>query len=105
MTNLKQTVTEFLDNSSVMAEELMYEGRYSTTWDSLDKVPFEFRSVDSYGGEGEGDTYYTVIEVRLPNQDETLMVKLEGWYASYDGANYTGWRFVKPKEKTITVYE
>ena len=106
MTNLQQVVTDFLNNNPAIAEELMLEGIYSSAWDSWDELPFEFRTVDAYGGEGQGDTYYTVIEVRSnPDSDETLMVKFDGWYSSYDGADYTGWRFVKPKEKTITVYE
>ena len=63
MSNLQQVVTDFLNDNTANAEELMYEGRYSTTWDSWDGVPFEFRAVDSYGGEGQGDTYYTVIVV------------------------------------------
>lgn len=108
MTNLKQTVTEFLNNSSVMAEELMYGGRYGDDgWNNWDnQLPFEFRGVDSYGGEGQGTDYWTVIQVRLPGDDsETALVKLEGWYASYEGADYNDWRFVQSRQKTITVYD
>ena len=108
MTNLKQTVTEFLDNSSVMAEELMHEGRYGdNSWDNWDnQLPFEFKVVDSYGGEGQGTDFWTVIQVRLPGDDsETAFVKLHGWYTSYEGADYSGWKFVEPRQKTITVYD
>ena len=108
MTNLKQTVTEFLNSTNAMAEELMYEGRYdSDNWNNWDnQLPFEFKSVDSHGGEGEGSDFWTVIQVRLPGDDsETALVKLEGWYASYHGADYSGWRFVEPRQKTITVYD
>ena len=46
------------------------------------------------------------IEVRDPtNPDETLLVKLYGWWVSYDGSNYSGWQFVTPRQKTITVYD
>ena len=107
MTNLKQTVTEFLDNSSVMAEELMHEGSYDKNWVNWEnKLPFEFKGVDSHGGEGEGSDFWTIIQVRLPGDDsETALVKLRGWYASYHGADYSGWKFVEPHQKTITVYD
>lgn len=106
MSDLKQIVTEFLNNNRTIAEELMHEGYFVKNWDDYDGgIPFEFKGVDSYGGEGMGEEYWTVIEVRIPNQDETALVKLNGWYASYEGADYTGWSFVQPKQKTITVYE
>ena len=107
MTNLQQTVTDFLNNNRRIAEELMQEGDYQSSWVSWDEqLPFEFKSVDSYGGEDCGSEYWTVIEVRDPtNTEETLLVKLEGWYQSYNGADYSGWKFVTPKQKSITVYD
>ena len=30
---------------------------------------------------------------------------IKHWYASYHGADYSGWRFVEPRQKTITVYD
>lgn len=107
MSNLKQTVTEFLNEKQKLAEELMYEGSYSEGWDNWSgKLPFEFKGVDSYGGEGQGTDFWTVIQVRLPGDDsETAFVKLHGWYTSYEGADYNGWQFVKPRQKTITVYD
>ena len=64
MTDLKQTVSEFLSNSNVMAEELMHEGWYSNdSWNNWDnQLPFEFKGVDSYGGEGQGTDFWTVIQ-------------------------------------------
>ena len=108
MTNLKQIVTEYLGNTS-NAESLMYSN-YTKEWgnepDVGDDTPFEFRSVSSYGGEDCGSDYWNVIEVRLSDTpDETLFVKILGWYQSYSGADYHDWLFVTPKQKTITVYE
>ena len=107
MSNLKQTVTDFLNDNRRIAEELMQEGDYQSKWgDWENSLPFQFKCVDSFGGEGQGDEYWTVIEVRDPtNQDETLLVKLYGWYASYNGSEYEGWQFVTPRQKTITVYD
>ena len=107
MSNLKQTVTDFLNGNRRIAEELMQEGDYQSDWGDWEgSLPFQFKSVDSFGGEGQGDEYWIVIVVRDPtNQDETLLVKLYGWYASYNGAEYEGWQFVTPRQKTITVYD
>ncbi len=61
--------------------------------------------VDSYGGEGEGETWYVVHHF----VDHDLYIRTDGFYQSYDGVHfYDGWgscREVRPKEKTITVYE
>lgn len=65
----------------------------------------EYRSADSYGGEGKGEDYWNVLEMRLPGGSETVFVKLRGWYSSYDGVEYESWHFVTPTQKTITVYE
>ena len=109
MTKLQQTVNDFLDSNRSMAEEIMQEGGWVkewTNWEDFASLPFEFKGVDSYGGEGCGDDFWTVIETRLPDDPTTTqLVKLRGWYASYVGAEYNGWNFVQPKQKTITVYE
>ena len=107
MSELKKIVTEFLNKNKHMAENLMYVRSCSEGWNSWSgKLPFEFKGVDHYGGEGQGTDYWTVIQVRLPGDDsETALVKLEGWYASYEGADYNDWRFVQSRQKTITVYD
>ena len=108
MTNLKQIVNDYFGDAN-QAESLMYPN-YKKEWvnkpDVGDDTPFEFRSVSFYGGEDCGSDYWNVIEVRLAdNPDETLFVKISGWYQSYAGAEYSGWKFVQPKQKTVTVYE
>ena len=104
MTNFKQMVSEYLDNNRTICEELMYEGGYVEDWES-DELPFEHKGVDSYGGEDQGSDFYSVILIHNPDDhDEQYYIKLQGWYASYDGAEYEGWFFVEPKQKTITVY-
>ena len=60
MANLKKTVTDFLNRNRIIAEELLLEGSYDTTWAKWEDVPFEFKSPDSYGGEGQGDDYWCV---------------------------------------------
>ena len=47
-------------------------------------------TVDSYGGEGQGETYYSVVKItREDGSDETFM-KTEGFYTSYDGVDFYG---------------
>ena len=78
--------------------------RSNSDWESVE-LPFEYKGVDSYGGEGHGPDFYSVILIRNPdNHDEQYYIKFQGWYASYNGAEYEGWSFVEPKQKTVTVY-
>lgn len=37
--------------------------------------------------------------------EQKAYVKFQGFYTSYDGAEYQQFKLVKPKQKTITVYE
>ena len=104
MTDFKQLVTDYLNSNRDICEEFMYEGDYIKDWKS-NVLPFEYKCVDSYGGEDQGSDFYTVILVRNPdNRDEQYYTKFQGWYASYAGAEYDSWSFVEPKQKTITVY-
>lgn len=101
MENIKKVVSGVL-NCREKAEFLLTE-TYFVGW--FKDFGIEFRSVDSYGGEGKGDNYWNVLEMRLPGESETVFVKLRGWYSSYDGVYYESWEFVTPSQKTITVYE
>ena len=104
MTDFKQMVTDYLNNNRAVCEELMHEYDYINDWES-DGLPFEYKCVDSYGGEDQGSDFYSVILIRNPvNHDEQCHTKFQGWYASYVGAEYDSWSFVEPKQKTITVY-
>ena len=61
----------------------------------------DMKLVDHYGGEGQGDNYYTIWE--FPKLE--IFVKFYGWYRSHYGTEYQGSTEVKPREKTITVYD
>ena len=105
MTDFKQQVTDYLNNNRVACENLTYEGSYVKDWSQDENNPFDYKSVDSYGGEDQGSDFYSVILIRNPdNHDEQYHIKFQGWYASYSGAEYDNWSFVEPKQKTITVY-
>lgn len=61
--------------------------------------------VDQYGGEGQGDTWYSVKY--FPDHD--VYIRIDGWHQSYEGTEFGGWgdacSEVRPQQKTITVYE
>lgn len=68
-------------------------------------LSISFKHVDSHGGEGEGEQYWSVYQFADKNTEEQCWVKFDGWYQSYNGSEFTDWFFVTPKEKLITVYE
>lgn len=63
-----------------------------------------WKEVDQRGGEGEGETWWSVIHLK----DLDIYIKTNGFYTSYDGVNFDGWSdltIVEPRQKTITVYQ
>lgn len=95
------------------AEYTLWEKTYNAMprpWDNLrtrylQSLDIEFHEVDSYGGEGQGETWYIVYY--FPKHD--VYIRIDGYYQSYNGTEfYDGWgccKEVKPVKKTITVYE
>lgn len=61
--------------------------------------------VDEYGGEGQGEQWYTVLHF----VDQDVYIRVDGFYTSFNGTDfYDGWNCcsnVQPITKTITVYE
>jgi hypothetical protein len=59
----------------------------------------------SIGGDEDeyGSEYYKVYE--FERNGETLFVKFDGYYSSYEGTTFNGWSFVKPVSKTVISYE
>lgn len=63
----------------------------------------QWEEILQVGGEGEGDTYYSVKYFK----DHNVYIRTDGFYSSYNGTDWeNGYGYeVFPKEKTITVYE
>lgn len=61
----------------------------------------EVKQVAQKGGEDQGSEYYQVFSVG------DFLVKIEGYYTSYDGNDYDSAEFeqVRALQKTVTVYE
>lgn len=71
-------------------------------WDNMN-ISYEF--VSDYGGEGQGSDYWTVYKFTDNATGEEVFIKFDGWYQSYNGAEYESCFVVQPKEKTVVVYE
>ena len=65
----------------------------------------KWKEVEQYGGEGQGDTWYSVKY--FPDHD--VYIRVDGFYTSYNGTDFNdGWDCcseVRPEQKTITVYK
>lgn len=63
------------------------------------------RKVNSWGGEGEGDSIGYVLETNIDGVIYYLLVN--GYYDSWNGTDwdYAHTRLVKPVQKLVTVYE
>jgi hypothetical protein len=115
MTNLKEVVQELLQNadSNTIQEFFGSEMQNETTrWDCAGLIEFKtevqlkgisMENVDQHGGEGEGEQYWSVYKFTKEEQD--VFVKFNGWYQSYNGAEFTEWFFVEPKNRMVTFYE
>jgi hypothetical protein len=70
---------------------------------ALDNQQIVYTVEDSYGGEDQGSDYWCVWKFSKGNEE--CFVKFYGYYASHYGTDYQGYKFVKPAQKTIIVYE
>lgn len=64
--------------------------------------------IDNVGGEGEGDHRHLVFQLTpTDGNEEVQYFKLDGYYSSYAGTEWDDSDLyeVRPKQKTITVYE
>lgn len=122
MTNLKSDVSEFLKNCDSAVTNNFFQFEFNPAWlreaavkypdcykeelgvlSELDSKGIQTEQVDHFGGEGQGDAFWSVYS--FEREEEKVYVKFDGWYASYNGSEFTDWSFVEPKEKVITVYE
>ena len=116
MQNLKQKVKEFLefsdDDNSITI--VMFESNYpekGSKWTGdfenvvlakADELGITVDFVDNFGGEGQGDDYWSVYS--FTDGDNVVYVQFDGWYASYNGSDYSEWFFVESKEVVVTQF-
>ena len=101
--SLKSKVHTFLQSSA----EQLFDRDYVLNHNFkpiLDVLPYEtnpqglsVRQVAQFGGEGEGEVYWVVVEFTSDVDDgNTVLVRLNGSYSSYNGSEYSCYEFVKP---------
>lgn len=61
----------------------------------------EFECVDQHGGEGQGEEFWLVYEFKNTVAKESCYIQFEGWYASYNGAEYVRFYNVKPVQVVV----
>lgn len=106
------------DSISKIGEDIMSGERWSfsgyetnKSYPDSDKPakigPYTIEPVFHHGGEGEGESFYGIS--RVAHQSGAYChVAVYGWWQSYEGSgcdDLTDWKVVKPKQKTVTVYE
>ena len=92
-----EEIIKIVEDAGVSVEEFAF-----SDFENIEALG-EWDEVSQYGGEGQGDTWYSVKYFK----DHDVYIRTDGWYTSYDGtAFYDGYGYeVFPKEKVITVYE
>jgi hypothetical protein len=88
-----------------VGEDFKTKEPYDYTPEEWKNMNVSFELLDSYGGEGQGSDYWSVYKFTDNNTGEEVFVKFDGWYASYDGAEYQSCFVVQPREKVVTFYE
>lgn len=110
--SLKDKVKELLDEAGSSAiEQGFFHEEISEGWSddcseletAFQNASVGFELVEQHGGEGEGEDYYTVYQ--FTKDKEVVFVKFQGWYQSYNGSEFTDWRFVQPVARMVTFYE
>lgn len=107
--NLNEIVTKLVNGFNRKTNAYFMKGDFRSKYDSDDELKSEIASlgldvtlVGQYGGEDMGSAYWSVYKFYLDN--ETVFVKFNGFYQSYNGAEFTEWFFVEPKEKVVIEY-
>lgn len=112
-TTLKQLVAVILaeaDNgiinsffeSEMIDKARKYNEEHTAFRSELAENKISFEHMDNHGGEGEGEDYWSVY--KFTSGTDEVYVQFQGWYASYNGSEFTEFFFVTPREVKVTQY-
>lgn len=90
--------TEYFDDDYEKFLNEEAKSKIKKDWEGI-----QIKYCDDYGGEDQGSDYWSVYA--FTDGQETVYVKTQGWYASYEGSTYEDWTIVSPKTKEMVVYE
>lgn len=108
-TNLFDFLREYLEENT---EEGSYYDSYREMMfqsESVDEINTEefgtikVEHVDNYGGEGQGDDYWSVF--KFTAKDQTVHIRFQGYYASYSGSEFSEMQRVEPYQTTVTKFQ
>lgn len=100
---LRELIGDLLENEHSVQSELFRSEVPDDFEVLLDMNNVQIEHANNFGGEDQGSSYWSVW--KFTRGTESIYVKFNGWYASHYGSEYTGFSFVEPAQKTITVYE
>lgn len=94
MTEFETMLHNFFTENTDEAKDFMYGyvGDFSDSFSDFEGVTQE--QLDHYGGEDMGAEYYSIYS--FTKDGETVYIRFDGYYTSYNGADYQGFKFVKP---------
>lgn len=100
--SLKQKVAVILAESDSDVINQFFWSDADEDNESFTEANVKFELEDSYGGEGQGEDYWTVY--KFTDGTDEVFVQFDGYYASYSGSEFDSWFFVKPQEVMVTQY-
>ena len=100
-------IIDFLNENNNTCKHLMWEDSTEEFEELITKLGVGISSVDSYGGEGQGQEFWSVIKFfEIDNKEKPFMhIRFNGWYASYHGSEYTDFDIVEEKEIMTTIWD
>lgn len=99
MSDFEKEIAEFIDNLDSGEKTCMFHGEPIGFFENYS---FNIELMEQHGGEGEGDQYWSVW--KFFKGSESVYYKFNGWYASYNGAEFTEVFRVHPKQVMVTQY-
>lgn len=67
---------------------------------------YSVEQIDSYGGEGFGNSYWKIFKIGILKTSEVIYLKFEGNYNSWEGVEWDDIAtLVTPKQKLVTFYD
>jgi hypothetical protein len=92
------------DVLKIIKDEVVFQGKdpeYDADFEKLKAAGFKIETVEQKGGESQGSEYYVVL--KLDNGQEQMLVKCDGYYASYEGISWDTAEVYEVEPKMVEV--
>ena len=84
--------------------ELNYYNSKDVQYNDYQNENYEVQSeIAGEGGEGQGDSIWTVSRIVDKKTQEVFFIKFDGYYSSWEGSDFSNndWNIVAPKEVKV----